>query len=247
MRTRRPRLLKSIRKRRIPEEIVSQIYGLIRNGHLKPGDRLPPERELAQQFGVSRASVREAMRMLDQKGLIVIKPGAGTFVTEDVVETIVQAFSSLLSESEDGAGDVFEMRLLLEPHVASLAAQRATDADIERLRRILKEQGIDIEAGGTGVAYDTAFHFAIANTTNNSALVAVTRAISDILSQSREDSLMSPERSQKSLHSHLQILAAIESRDPEATQIAMHEHIAQIDREVHDLPTRAQLGGAGYK
>ena len=247
MRTRSPTLLKSIRKRRIPEEIVSQLYGLIRNGHLKPGDRLPPERELAQQFGVSRASVREAMRLLDQKGLVDIKPGAGTFVTEDVVEAIVQAFSNLLAESEDGAGDVFEMRLLLEPHVASLAAQRATDADIERLRRILKEQGTDIETGGTGVAYDTAFHFAIANTTNNSALVAVTHAISDILSQSREDSLMSPERSQKSLRSHLQILAAIESGDPEATQTAMHEHIAQIDREVHDLPDRAQPGDAEKK
>lgn len=245
MRTRRLRLLKSIRKRRIPEEIVSQLYGLIRNGHLKPGDRLPPERELAQQFGVSRASVREAMRLLDQKGLVVIKPGAGTFVTEDVVEAIIQAFSNLLSESADGAGDVFEMRLLLEPHVASLAAQRATDTDIERLRRILKEQRIDIEAGGTGVTYDTAFHFAIANTTNNSALVAVTHAVSDILSQSRENSLMSPERSEKSLQSHLQILAAIENGDPEATEIAMRQHIAQIDREVHDLPARTQPGGAG--
>lgn len=212
------------------------MYGLIRNGQLKPGDRLPPERELASRFGVSRASVREAMRLLDQKGLVVIRPGAGTFVTEDVVETIVQAFSSLLSETGDGAGDVFEMRLLLEPHVASLAAQRATGADMSRLRRILEEQGADIESGGTGVAYDTAFHFAIANATNNSALVAVTHAISGILSQSREDSLMSPDRSQKSLHSHLQILTAIESRDPEATRDAMHRHIAQIDREVHDLP-----------
>lgn len=212
------------------------MYGLIRNGQLKPGDRLPPERELASRFGVSRASVREAMRLLDQKGLVVIRPGAGTFVTEDVVETIVQAFSSLLSETGDGAGDVFEMRLLLEPHVASLAAQRATGADMSRLRRILEEQGADIESGGTGVAYDTAFHFAIANATNNSALVAVTHAISGILSQSREDSLMSPDRSEKSLHSHLQILTAIESRDPEATRDAMHRHIAQIDREVHDLP-----------
>ena len=238
-------LLKSIRKRRIPEEIVSQLYGQIRNGHLKPGDKLPPERELAQQFGVSRASVREAMRLLDEKGLVVIRPGAGTFVTEDVVEAIVQAFSNLLSDSSDGVGDVFEMRLLLEPHVASLAAQRATDADIERLRQILKEQNADIEAGGTGVAYDTAFHFAIANTTNNSALVAVTHAVSDILSQSREDSLISPERSKKSFHSHVQILVAIESRDPKATEFAMHEHITQIDREVHDLPARAQLGGAG--
>ncbi|MDP6421673.1 MAG: FadR/GntR family transcriptional regulator [SAR202 cluster bacterium] len=236
--TTRRTLLRSIKKTRIPEEIVAQIYGLVRDGALKPGDKLPPERELAQQMGVSRASVREAMRLLDQKGLIVIRPGAGTFMTEDVIETIVQAFSSLLNESGDGAGDVFEMRLLLEPHVVSLAADRASQSDIDRLREILREQKGDIAAGGTGVAYDIAFHQAIANATKNSALVAVNQAISGILSQSREDALMSPERSSKSLRSHEGILAAIESRDPHAAQMAMHQHITQIDREVHDLPGR---------
>ena len=189
-------------------------------------------------MGVSRASVREAMRLLDQKGLLAIRPGSGTFVTEDMVEAIVQAFSSLLTEPGDGVGDVFEMRLLLEPHVASLSAERATGDNIARMREILGQQRRDIDAGGTGVAYDIAFHFTIANATNNSALVAVTHAISDILSQSREDSLMSPGRSKRSLQSHVQILEAIESRDPRAARLAMHRHIAQIDREVHDLPAR---------
>jgi GntR family transcriptional repressor for pyruvate dehydrogenase complex len=183
------------------------------------------------------------MRLLDQKGLLAVRPGAGTFVTEDMVETIVQAFSSLLTEPGDGAGDVFEMRLLLEPHVASLSAERATDDNISRMHEILRQQRGDIEAGGTGVAYDIAFHFTIANATNNSALVAVTHAISDILSQSREDSLMSPKRSKRSLQSHLRILEAIESREPRAARLAMHRHIAQIDREVHDLPTRLLPGG----
>ncbi|MDP6300015.1 MAG: FadR/GntR family transcriptional regulator [SAR202 cluster bacterium] len=218
--------------------MVGQIYGLVRDGALKPGDRLPPERELAQQMGVSRASVREAMRLLDQKGLVVIRPGAGTFVTEDVIETIVQAFSSLLNESGDGVGDVFEMRLLLEPHVVSLAAERASQSDIDRLGEILRQQKAEIQAGGTGVAYDIAFHQAIANATKNSALVAVNQAISGILSQSRGDALMSLERSQKSLQSHERILVAIENRDSEAAQSAMHQHITQIDREVHDLPSR---------
>ena len=194
-------------------------------------------------MGVSRASVREAMRLLDQKGLLTIRPGSGTFVTEDMVETIVQAFSSLLTDAGDGAGDVFEMRLLLEPHVAYLSAERATDDNIIRMREILKQQRGDIEVGGTGVAYDIAFHFTIANATNNSALVAVTQAISDTLSQSREDSLMSPKRSKRSLQSHMVILEAIERRDPRAARLAMHCHIAQIDREVHDLPPRILPGG----
>ena len=201
---------------------------------------------MAQQMGVSRASVREAMRLMDQKGLLTIRAGSGTFVTEDMVETIVQAFSSLLSDQGDGAGDVFEMRLLLEPHVASLSAERATDENISRMREILSEQRSDIEAGGTGVAYDIAFHFTIANATNNAALVAVTHAISDILSQSREDSLMSPKRSKRSLQSHVRILEAIESSDPRAARLAMHRHIAQIDREVHDLPPRTLPGDGSF-
>ncbi len=193
-------------------------------------------------MGVSRASVREAMRLLDQKGLLTVLPGSGTYVTEDTVETIVQAFSSLLEDPGDGAGDVFEMRLLLEPHVASLSAERATAESIDRMREILEQQRGDIEAGGTGVAYDIAFHFTIANATNNSALVAVTHAISDILSQSREDSLMSNKRSNRSLQSHLRILEAIARHDPRSARQAMHRHIAQIDREVHDLPPRDLVG-----
>ena len=123
----------------------------MRDGALKPGDRLPPERELALQLDVSRASVREAMRLLDVKGLVVIRPGAGTFITEDAIEAIVQAFSSLLDDDTGAARDVFEMRLLLEPHVVSLAANRATERDIRRLAEILDGQEAEIAAGGMGV------------------------------------------------------------------------------------------------
>ena len=229
------KLLKAVKKTRIPEEIVDQIYELIREGELNPGDRLPPERELAQQLNVSRASVREAMRLLDTKGLVVIRPGAGTFITEDSVEAIVQAFSSMFSGGTNAAGDVFEMRLLLEPHVVSLAAERAGESDIREMNDILDGQESDIAEGGTGVEFDTKFHFAAARAANNAALVAVTQAISGILDRSRADSLLSPERSRLSLQSHRQILAAIERRRPGEAEEAMHRHIADIDREVHDL------------
>ena len=207
---------------------------------MRPGDRLPPERELAQQLGVSRASVREAMRLLDIKGLVMVRPGAGTFITDDSVEAIVQAFSSLLSNGAGAAGDVFEMRLLLEPHVVSLATQRATGDDVHRMERILESQQDDIAGGGSGVEFDTAFHYAIAEATKNTALVAVTQTISDILSRSREGSLLSPARSRLSLESHMQILAAIQRPDPAEAEEAMRTHIADIDREVHNLSSRSR-------
>ena len=230
-----PQLLKAVKKTRIPEEIVQQVHQLIRDGVLAPGDRLPPERELAQQLNVSRASVREAMRLLDISGLVVVRPGAGTFITEDTVEAIIQAFSSMPSSEADAASHVFEMRLLLEPHVVSLAADRATEADIRRMNETLDSQEDDIAAGGTGVEFDSQFHYAIADATKNSALMAVTQAISDILSQSREPSLQSPERSRLSLQSHRRILASIEGGQSEEAARAMIEHISEIDRQIHNL------------
>ncbi|MCI0439328.1 MAG: FadR family transcriptional regulator [Chloroflexi bacterium] len=231
------KLLRAVKRTRISEDIVDQIYKLVRDGALKPGDRLPPERELAQQLNVSRASVREAIRLLDVKGLVVIKPGAGTFIVEDSVESIVNSFASIVSDPVGAARDVFEMRLLLEPHVASLAAERASRRDIEQMKRILDAQEADIKGGGTGVEFDSEFHFTIARATKNAALIAVTQTVSGILSQTREDRLLSPERSRKSLHSHREILTAIEQRDPHEAEEAMHCHIADIDREVHDLST----------
>lgn len=239
-----PILLKAVKKTRISEEIVQQIYRLIREGVLNPGDRLPPERELAQRFGVSRASVREAMRLLDLKGLVAVRPGAGTFITEDTVEAIVQSFSSLMSEGANTASDVFEMRLLLEPQVAALAAQRASDAEVWRMKEILDAQEAEIAAGSTGVEFDSEFHFAIANATQNAALIAVTQAVSGILRQSREVSLQSPERSRLSLQSHRQILAALSSRRPAEAEEAMHQHISLIDREVHNLSSKPILTGS---
>ncbi len=231
-------MLKAVKRTRIPEEIVGQILRLVREGALKPGDRLPPERELAQQLNVSRASVREAMRLMDIQGLVIIRPGSGTFITEDTVEVIVQAFSSLLSGPTSAASDIFEMRLILEPQVVSLAAERASDADIRRLEEILEQQKLDIDGGGTGVEFDSEFHFAIAQATKNSALIAVTQAMSDLLSQSRDSTLLSPERSNQSLQSHRRILETIKNRQSKAAEEAMHQHIADIDRRVHNLSSR---------
>ena len=242
-----PQLLKAVKKTRIPEEIVQQVHQLIRDGVLAPGDRLPPERELAQQLNVSRASVREAMRLLDISGLVEVRPGAGTFITEDTVEAIIQAFSSMNTSEAASASDVFEMRLLLEPHVVSLAADRATEADIRRMNETLDSQEDDIAAGGTGVEFDSQFHYAIADATKNSALMAVTQAISDILSQSREPSLQSPERSRLSLQSHRRILASIEGGQSEEAARAMIEHISEIDRQIHNLASPIGLAERGKR
>src|SRR3972149_6591401 len=117
-------MLKAIRKTRIYEEVVSQIHELIREGKFKAGDQLPSERELAETFKVSRTSVREALRALETQGLIVSRTGMGNFIAALPVESLVAPLVKLLIEEKTALADIFEMRKLIEPHIAALAAER---------------------------------------------------------------------------------------------------------------------------
>ena len=154
--------LEPVRSTRIYEEIVRQIRLLIADGHLKSGDRLPPERDLAERFRVSRTSVREAMRALESRGLIGIRPGEGAFVREVSVETLVEPLALVILAQRETIADLYEARRLLEPAIAGLAARRASPEEIADMTRILDEQSAEVAAGRTGLAQDAAFHQALA-------------------------------------------------------------------------------------
>ena len=221
--------LKEVRKRRLHEDIVQQFHTLIREGALNHGDRLPSEREMAEQFKVSRSSVREAIRSLELQGLVTSKPGAGTFISSENLDSVVALLASALTSGEDMLRDIFEMRHLLEPQIAALAAQRATKAEVERMRVILEDQQRQIARGDSGVEADTAFHFTLASATHNAALVKVVSAVEDILQRSRDQSLQEPGRPQRSLSSHGQILQMIEAGDAAGAQHAMEHHLAVVE------------------
>ena len=221
--------LYSIKRHRLHEDIVQQFHALIRQGKLKHGDRLPSERDLAEQFKVSRSSVREAIRSLELQGLVVSKRGSGTFINADNLDSVLALMAATLNTGGEDLSHVFEMRHLLEPPIAALAAQRATSEEMERLRQILEQQRMQIEAGETGVESDTAFHFALASATHNTALIKVVSAIEDILQMSRDLSLQEPGRPQRSLASHHEILEAIVAGDAERSQRAMEHHLTAVE------------------
>ena len=127
----------SVKRRRLYEEIVQQFHALIRQGTLKHGDRLPSERELSEQFKVSRSSVREAIRSLELQGLVVSRRGSGTFINTENLEAALDLVAANLNIGEAALQDVFEMRHLMEPHIAALAAQRATHDEVVAMREIL--------------------------------------------------------------------------------------------------------------
>ncbi len=221
--------LQTVKRRRLHEDIVQQFHALIREGALKQGDRLPAERELAEQFQVSRSSVREAIRSLELQGLVVSRPGAGTFISTETLDSVVTLLASTLNAGTDVLRDAFEMRHLLEPPIAALAAQRATSAEVARLREILEEQQRQIDRGDTGVEADTDFHFALAAATHNAALIKVVSAVEDVLQHSRGQSLEEPGRRQRSLASHRRVLARVAAGDATGAQQAMAHHLAVVE------------------
>jgi GntR family transcriptional regulator, transcriptional repressor for pyruvate dehydrogenase complex len=238
-------MLKAIRKTRIYEEVVGQLYQLIDEGKLKAGDRLPSERELAETFRVSRSSVREAIKTLENEGLVVTRPGSGTFLTAVNVEAIIPSLASLLSRGKDALLDLFEMRCLVEPSIAALAAERATPADILRLKEICAEQAQQIDRDTSAVDSDAAFHLTIGQATHNAALQRLVASIVTILKPAREKALQTTGRAHKSLAFHREILIAIERHDPELARQAMQQHIQAVEENVLAPTTRTRRQAPG--
>lgn len=228
-------MLRAIKKTRIHEEVFSQIRELIKEGRFKAGDQLPSERELAETFRVSRTSVREALRALESQGLIVSRTGMGNFVADLPVESLVGPLARMLIDEKKALADVFEMRKLIEPHIAALAAARATARDVAQLKRIVAKQTEAVSRGETGVDADAELHLSIGRATQNQALQKLISGLMELLSPSREESLQTPERRQASIDAHRRIIHAIEKHDETRARSAMLHHIEEVEASV--LPT----------
>jgi GntR family transcriptional repressor for pyruvate dehydrogenase complex len=221
--------LSPIKSTRIYQEIVRQVKGMIAEGRLKSGDQLPPERDLAEKFVVSRTSVREALRALESLGLVEIRPGEGTFVREVSIETLIEPLALIMVSQREAIGELFEARRLLEPTIAALAATRATPEEIHEMERILEQQAKEIATGKTGLAEDAAFHAAIGAAAHNRAITRIAHAVMDLLTQSREESLNTPGRPTRSHEDHRRIVAAIVARDDAGARRAMLDHLEAVE------------------
>ena len=221
--------VENLQGQRRHQSIVQSFHALIRQGQLEHGAKLPSERDLAEQLKVGRSSVREAIRSLELQGLVVTKHGSGTFINTRNLDAMTTLMASTVSSETDVLQEIFEMRHLLEPQIAALAAHRATSEEVEHLASILREQQRQIMEGETGVDADTQFHFALASTTHNNALVKVVNAVEDVLRQSRGQSFEQPGRPERSLESHIQILEMVRSRNETGARQAMDRHLTTVE------------------
>lgn len=228
-----------IRSKRLYEEIVEQIKRLISDGKLKPGDKLLPERELAEKLGVSRASVREAIRTLDMLGVIDTRPGGGTFIRSTDSDDIIRPLAMFLAVERNSLLDMFEMRRIFETATASLAAQRATQEELEEIHSMLASMrdGLNVQDPEKGEEFDAAFHYAVAEATHNSLLIKLFKTVSAEFAKANsvarrrlyQDNV---QNAQKLVDQHTEIYEAIKANLPEAAAEAMLAHLLFAEGEL---------------
>lgn len=221
-------LIGPIRKTRVAEEIADRIRVLILDGTFPAGQPLPAERALAERFGVSRGSIRDAFRTLETIGLLVTRHGQGTFPQELTVDRLVAPLASVLRYRRDLQDELMDVRRMFEPAVARVAATRVTDEDLADLQRIVDAQRRKLKTGRSAIVEDTAFHQVIARSTRNRVVVSIMATLGDLLVESRKLTLKQKGRPGRSILGHEAVVAALRHRDADAAAKAMREHIDRI-------------------
>jgi GntR family transcriptional regulator, transcriptional repressor for pyruvate dehydrogenase complex len=220
---------------RISEVIVEQVRQLMRSGQLKLGDRLPAERELCEHFGVSRVTVREALRMLESSGLVEIRVGArgGAFVTTPSSERVGDGLADLLSLSVISASDVTEVRLILELGIVPVVCERATDEDLDALDEICDRSAAALRDGTHTLDLSAEFHAQVARATGNPALSMLVESFrGPILMSLTEAKATAPEMGERGVQEHREFVAAVRRRDPEAAMSIMRPHLERTAQRV---------------
>lgn len=217
--------IRRIRRRRLPDTVAEQIVTAIRGGEFKAGDRLPPERELAERFGVSRNVVREAVNELRSRGLLVTRQGAGSVVSGRTHKPVSDLLGSVTDGRVENEWKLLELRSALEGDVARLAAEKATSEDIAALEQILDaydSAGADL---GTCVNLDIAFHKRLAEAAHNELFGMVLASLDELLVRTRRAAL---ERSGSAVAalSHRDIFEAVKARQAGRAAEAMKRHLA---------------------
>jgi DNA-binding FadR family transcriptional regulator len=214
------------RARSVSVQLAAHFERLIATGVLRPGERLPPERELAASMSVSRGSLREAMHELEAKNLVQRRTGRGTIVSEQT-EPVSQLYSELDGNTDASLDDATELRLIVEPRIASAAALRSAPSNLVQLEDVLTRSALRLDAE-TSLQLDLEFHLLLAHAAQNPLLVALCTMTSRWTESLRRHSHATLEGRLRSLEGHQAIYQAVLARDPDAAAAAMNDHLSVI-------------------
>ncbi len=231
--------------RRLSDVLAAELLAELTSGDVQPGDRLAPEREMAIRYGVSRTVVRETLKSLASRGVVVVRPGSGVFVARGQAIVATESLRFLVLGSADLSYEkVYEVRETIEVRVAGLAAERAAEEDLPGLRDALAR----LDAAVTGEDYalaDGTFHLALATLAHNPLFRIILEAIGDIMMEVRRRSAYVPSARRRVTADHRRIADAILRRDAQAARRAMEEHLAHSKDIVRELDTLVDRSRAG--
>ena len=225
---------KPIKNNKVYEQVVAQITDMIYEGKLQKGDKLPSERKLKEQLGVSRASIREAFSALEMLGLIQSRPGEGTFIKEEPDENLIKPLSLILLLNENIVEELVELRRVLEVDCVRLAADRATDEEITEMKSYIDKLADSSGYEDTSIKADRRFHYTIARASKNQVLYYVMTSISEAMDfhiKNTRTELVSHQATMKNfLLQHERIFTGIKNRDPEQAMREMQNHLDYVEK-----------------
>jgi GntR family transcriptional regulator, transcriptional repressor for pyruvate dehydrogenase complex len=221
----------AIKTSKISDQIIDQIRDAVLSGKLKPGNRLASEKELADQFGVSKATMREALRVLEVMGLIEMRKGisGGIFIAEVGMRTTIHSIINFLHFQSVSIREITTLRYLIEPTVSRIAASKATDSDIQNLEKIVEENHPETD---NGVSKEIGFHRYLARMAENTLLILIVDFVDNLLESIKSKAKLSPDFYQDVQKSHQKILDCFIKKDGPGAALAMRQDLLAVDRHL---------------
>lgn len=231
--------IQPVKRTRVYEDIVAQLAAMVRKGEIRPGERLPAERELAQAFGVGRPTLRQALTVLAQAGVVEVLPGSGVFLRKPVPETPGEAgnaMAMLLMTEQQNLYDILELRIAIESEAAYLAAKRRTAEHVEKLKTAYHDLCEAYTGRGIAIEEDYEFHFLVAAATGNPVILKVMVSLADLFLQQFKATtyyLYKEEgRVEAMLREHEEILLAIAEQRADEARAAMVRHLRRVSERL---------------
>lgn len=224
-----------IGKKAVSELVVQRILDLVKTGHLSAGDKLPPERDLADQLDVSRPTIREALRALSILGVLEIRHGGGVYVTALNAEELLSPLDFFVSLNAQNMAELFDARIHFEPMLCGLSAERLTDAALDRLATLVSEQLADPEDLELFHITDVEFHKIILEASGNDFLSRFGKLLQVLGDQGRQAFQKRKSIRVQSIEDHQVILAALQAHDPAAAHRAMRQHMVNVRTALREV------------
>lgn len=227
--------IEPVQRSRLSQQVIVQLCQLMQSGRIEPGDRLPSERDLAEQLAVSRPCLREALRALELSGLIESRHGGGTYVRDFGEPGVFSPLVLMLGMTEDLAGDLGEVRKIFEPAVAMRAALRADAEDLTVIADVLERQSKVLDNGGPLrqlLPLDREFHALIARASHNQVAIRIVQLINQLVHEGMGRVSASLTRSLLAHQRHCEIADAVAEHDPRRAHAAMLRHLEEVEDQI---------------